>query len=52
MLVNPKRHGHANINSARQFAQWIVGAAGQEAIGKFRIDDEVLFVPSAEPLIQ
>ena len=52
MLVNPKRHGHANINSARQFAQWIVGASGQEAIGNFRIDDEVLFVPSARPVIQ
>ena len=52
MLVNPKRHGHANINSARQFAKWLVGAAGQEAIGNFRIDDEVLFVPSARSIIQ
>jgi tungstate transport system substrate-binding protein len=52
ILVNPKRHGHANINSARQFAKWLVGAAGQEAIGNFRIDDEVLFVPSARSIIQ
>ena len=48
MLVNPKRHSHANINSAREFAQWLVSSAGQEAIGNFRINGEVLFVPSAK----
>ena len=48
MLVNPKRHRHANINSAREFAQWLVSSAGQEAIGSFRINGEVLFVPSAQ----
>ncbi|MGY8839579.1 MAG: substrate-binding domain-containing protein [Pseudomonadales bacterium] len=48
MLVNPKRHSHANINSAREFVQWLVSSAGQEAIGNFRINGEVLFVPSAK----
>ena len=48
ILVNPARHAHANVNSAREFAQWMVSSAGQEVIGKFRINDEVLFVPSAQ----
>ena len=48
MLVNPKRHRHVNIKSAREFAQWMVSSAGQEVIGKFRINGEVLFVPSAK----
>ena len=47
MLVNPKRHSHANINLAREFAQWMVSSTGQGAIGDFRINGEVLFVPSA-----
>ena len=48
MLVNPKRHSHVNINSAREFVQWLVSSAGQEAIGNFRINGELLFVPSAK----
>lgn len=52
ILVNPKRHSHANVDSARDFAQWMVSSAGQEAIGKFRINGEVLFVPSAKQPIQ
>ena len=48
MLVNPMRHSHANINSSREFAQWLVSTAGQEAIGSFRINGKVLFIPSAK----
>jgi len=48
MLVNPARHPHANVNAAREFAQWMVSSVGQEVIGKFRINGEVLFVPSAQ----
>jgi tungstate transport system substrate-binding protein len=48
ILVNPKRHSHANINSAREFVQWLVSSAGQETIGNFRINGEILFVPSAK----
>ncbi|MFT7179331.1 MAG: ABC-type tungstate transport system permease subunit, partial [Oceanospirillaceae bacterium] len=34
--------------SARKFAQWLISSDGQKAIGKFRINGEVLFVPSAK----
>ena len=47
ILVNPVRHQHANVKSAREFAQWMVSSEGQGIIGKFRINGEVLFVPSA-----
>ena len=52
ILVNPARHRHANVNSARKFAQWMVSSSGQKIIGKFRINGEVLFVPSAQQLTQ
>ncbi len=48
MLVNPERHRHTNIKAAREFAQWMLSYAGQEVIGNFRINNEVLFVPSAK----
>lgn len=48
MLVNPKRHSHAKIKAAREFAQWMLSSVGQKLIGDFRINDEVLFVPSAK----
>ncbi|MDC9720432.1 MAG: substrate-binding domain-containing protein [Gammaproteobacteria bacterium] len=48
MLVNPARHPHVNINSARRFSLWLISPEGQKAIGSFRIHGEVLFVPSAK----
>ncbi|MCO4836902.1 MAG: substrate-binding domain-containing protein [Oceanospirillaceae bacterium] len=49
ILVNPQRHAHVNVDSARDFAQWIVSPAGQALISAFRINGEVLFIPSATP---
>ena len=52
ILVNPKRHPHVNVDSARDFALWLVSGAGQELIGAFRINGEVLFIPSAnQPIL-
>jgi len=51
ILVNPDRHPHVNINSSRKFSQWLISSNGQDIIGKFRINGEVLFVPSAKQLI-
>jgi len=48
MLVNPQRHPHVKVDAAREFAQWLVSAQGQAAIGSFRVNGEALFVPSAE----
>jgi len=47
ILVNPKRHDHVNFSGAKKFAQWLVSPQGQTVIGDFRINGEVLFVPSA-----
>jgi tungstate transport system substrate-binding protein len=52
ILVNPTRHPHVNIESARQFSQWLVSSDGQKVIGNFRINGEVLFVPAAKPPIR
>ena len=48
ILINPQRHAHVKVGLARRFQQWLVGAKGQAAIGSFRINEEVLFVPSAD----
>lgn len=48
ILINPQRHAHVKVDLARRFQQWLVGAMGQAAIASFRINDEVLFVPSAD----
>ncbi len=48
ILVNPERHPHVKAALGRRFQQWLVSAAGQAAIATFRINDEVLFIPSAD----
>ena len=48
ILVNPERHPHVNLSGAKSFQNWLVSTQGQQAIGAFRINDEVLFVPSAQ----
>lgn len=47
ILVNPERHPHVKTEPARAFMAWLVSEAGQQSIGAFRINNEVLFVPSA-----
>ncbi|MDP6969607.1 MAG: substrate-binding domain-containing protein [Gammaproteobacteria bacterium] len=48
ILVNPQRHPHVKAALGRRFQQWLISPAGQAAIAAFRIDGEVLFVPSAD----
>lgn len=48
ILVNPQRHPHVKVRGARAFMAWLVSTAGQQAIGDFRINGEILFVPSAD----
>ncbi len=48
ILINPQRHAHVKVDLARHFQQWLVGKSGQAAIGSFRINNEILFVPSAD----
>lgn len=47
ILVNPERHPHVKAESARTFMAWLVSEVGQQTIGAFRINGEILFVPSA-----
>jgi len=48
MVVSKRRHPHAKQELAQQFADWIVGPAGQESIAAFRIDGKQAFFPVGE----
>jgi tungstate transport system substrate-binding protein len=47
MLVNPDRHPSVKKELGQQFIDWVISAAGQEAIADFRIGGEQLFYPNA-----
>jgi tungstate transport system substrate-binding protein len=48
MVVNPARHPHVKSALAQQLADWVVSAAGQQAIADYRINGAQLFFPNAE----
>jgi tungstate transport system substrate-binding protein len=45
--LNPQKHAGARLSAARVFADWLVSADGQNAIGAFHVNGERLFNPSA-----
>ncbi|HEV8680554.1 MAG TPA: substrate-binding domain-containing protein [Stellaceae bacterium] len=45
--LNPAKHAHAKLAEGHRFAEWLVSAEGQKAIGAFRLKGELLFHPSA-----
>lgn len=47
MVVNPERHPHVKATDARRFVDWLVSAAGQEAIAGYKVGGEQLFFPNA-----
>jgi tungstate transport system substrate-binding protein len=47
--LNPVRHGWRKLDIAKQFADWLLSAAGQAAIGDFEIAGQKLFHPAADP---
>ena len=47
ILVNPARHSHVKKAIAEQFIDWLLSAAGQEAIAAYRIGGQQLFFPNA-----
>lgn len=47
MLVNPARHPHVRQAQGQQFIDWLLSAAGQQAIADYRIGGEQLFFPAA-----
>ncbi len=46
ILVNPRRHPHVKIEMARQFADYLTSAEGQQAIGEYVVSDTVVFKPN------
>ena len=45
--LNPQKHSGAKLDDARVFADWLVSAEGQQAIGAYQVNGEKLFNPSA-----
>jgi tungstate transport system substrate-binding protein len=45
--LNPQKHSDAKLDDARVFADWLVSAEGQQAIGAYQVNGEKLFNPSA-----
>jgi ABC-type tungstate transport system permease subunit len=46
--LNPAKHPNAKLAAAHKFADWLVSAAGQTAIGAYRVGGQQLFNPSAD----
>ena len=45
IAVSPKQHPHVNFDAAMKFIDFLTGPTGQEIIGTYRVDGEVLFHP-------
>jgi tungstate transport system substrate-binding protein len=45
--LSPEKHGTANLDAAKAFADWLVSSEGQEAIGAYQTNGQKLFNPSA-----
>jgi tungstate transport system substrate-binding protein len=47
IAINPKRYSDTNINGANALIKWMISEKGQQLIGEYKIDGQVLFTPSA-----
>ena len=47
IAVNPARYPGINYLGAMSLIDWITSVEGQEKIGNFRINDQILFTPVA-----
>lgn len=45
--VDPDRHPHIKSEQAKLLEDWLVSDRGQQLIGSYKIDGEVMFVPNA-----
>lgn len=48
ILVNPKKHPHANVEAGQAFIDWLLSEPGQQAIGAFNVNGKQLFYPNAQ----
>ena len=46
ILVNPRRYSQLKTDLARQFADFMCSAEGQQVIGAYKVADTVLFMPN------
>ena len=49
MLTNPAKHPHVKAADGQAFVDWLISAAGQQAIADFKIDGQQLFFPNYQP---
>lgn len=49
IAVNPTRYADINIKGANALIIWMTSKKGQQLIGQFQIDQQILFTPSANP---
>ncbi len=47
ILVNPGKHKHVKQKAAKSFMDWMTSPEGQQAIGAFSLEGQVLFHPNA-----
>jgi len=45
--LSPQKHREAKLTAAKMFADWLVSAEGQRAIGAYQVGGQKLFTPSA-----
>src|SRR6202034_1953676 len=45
--LDPRKHAVAKLATAKVFADWLVSAEGQQAIGAYQVNGQKLFNPSA-----
>ena len=45
--LNPQKHADVKLAAAKVFADWLVSAEGQQAIGAYQVNNQKLFNPSA-----
>ncbi|MBS7803916.1 extracellular solute-binding protein [Rhizobiales bacterium TNE-4] len=48
ILVNPAKHPHVKVKDGQAFIDWLTSPDGQNAIGDYKINGEVLFFPNAQ----
>lgn len=49
LVVNPAKHPHVKAALALQFADWLVGPAGQASIAAYRINGQPVFFANPKP---
>jgi len=48
IVVNPERYPDRNTAGAERLVEWLTGKTGQDLIGKFKVQGQVLFKPNAQ----